>query len=146
MLNETAPPFTLDATSGEKVVLSQLLGSFVVLIFYPANDTPTCNSQLAEMSMNTPEFLKLGAFVYGVNTASIAKSGEYCTRKRLNFPILHDNGGTVAKQYKAFTSWIGLNRRTVVVVDPQGRICFYEKGKPSAEKIIKCIEAHHAAL
>lgn len=146
MLNEQAPEFILQATSGEQVKLVDLQGSFVVLIFYPANDTPTCNSQLAEMSVSTQDLLQRNSLVFGVNTASLAKSGEYCARKRLSFPILADPGGAVAKQYKAFTSWIGMNRRTVVVVGPDGRICFYERGKPPAEKVLKAIDEVHALI
>ena len=140
MLNETAPDFALEATNGEQVKLSSLKGAFVVLVFYPANDTPTCNAQLAEMSLSAQELLARNALVFGVNTASASRSGDYCLRKRLSFPILSDPGGAVARQYKAFTGWIGLNRRTVVVVSPEGSICFYEKGKPPASKILAVID------
>lgn len=140
MHNKPAPDFALDATSGEQIKLKDLLGSFVVLIFYPANDTPVCNSQLSEMSLNTQDLLARNSLVFGVNTAPLAKSGDYCTRRRLSFPILSDPGGQVAKQYKSFTSWIGLNRRTVVIVDPKGNICFFERGNPKPEKILEKID------
>ena len=145
MLNQPAPTFSLEATSGEQIKLENLQGSFVVLIFYPANDTPTCNAQLEEMSMTSQELLTRNTLIFGVNTAPLAKSSDYCLRKRLSFPILNDQGGHVAKLYKASWPWIGLNKRTVVVVGPSGQICFYERGKPPAQKILDCIDQLRAA-
>ncbi len=140
MLGKKAPDFSLESSNGLSVSLDQLRGSFVVLIFYPANDTPTCDRQLAEANLNLQEFLQSNARVFGVNTASTAKQKEYCQRKRLEFPILSDPGGRVARQFKAHTWWLPLNRRTVVVVNPQGNICFYKRGFPTAEEILSAIK------
>lgn len=144
MLNQPAPDFALDATTGQKVHLQDLKGSFVVLIFYPMNDTPTCNKQLAEMSVNLEDFLAVNARVFGVNTAKVEKQVEYCTRKRLEFPILSDPGGQVAKKYKAFMPLFPVNKRTVVVIDPAGKIIFFERGVPNPDKVLKAIRADSA--
>jgi peroxiredoxin Q/BCP len=144
MLGQQAPDFSLDATTGQKVHLADLHGSFVVLIFYPANDTPVCNKQLDEASVSAAQLLQHNARVFGVNTAKVEKSRDYCTRKRLEFPILADPGGTVARKYNAFWGWIAMNRRTVVGIDPDGKIMFFERGTPSGEKIINAIQQHQS--
>ena len=140
MLNQKAPNFTLEATTGQNIVLNDLLGSFVILVFYPANDTPVCDKQLNELSISNELLLEHNARVFGINTASATKSRAYCTRKRLEFPILSDPGGVTAKKYKAYWGWLQINKRTVVVTDPSGLICFYERGTPSPDQVIACIK------
>lgn len=140
MLNQKAPDFTLDASTGHPICLEHLRGQYVVLIFYPANDTPVCNVQLDEMSVNQQQFLERNALVFGVNTASATKHKEYCARKRLEFPILSDPKGETAKKYKAFWGWLNVNKRTVVVIDTVGNICYYERGKPDPSKVLEAID------
>ncbi len=139
MLGQQAPDFSLESTTGQPIGLKDLLGSFVVLIFYPANDTPTCNRQLDEVNENWDDFLQVNARVFGVNTARIEKQKEFCLRRRLQFPILSDPGGTVAKKYKAFLPLFPFNRRTVVAICPRGTILFYERGKPDPQKVLQAI-------
>jgi len=139
MLNDRAPEFELESSTGQFITLSDLHGTFVVLIFYPMNDTPICNRQLSEMSINTKELLQYNARVFGINTASRDKHSQYCIRKRLDFPILSDPGGAIAKKYKAWMNWLPIPKRTVVVIDPDGIICFYKRGAPSPVEVIQAI-------
>jgi peroxiredoxin Q/BCP len=140
MLNTTAPEFSLESSTGHSVTLADLPGMFVILIFYPANDTPTCNRQLDEFSISAEKLLEFNVRVFGVNTASAEKAKEFCLRRRLEFPILSDPGGRVARKYGAQMSWLAWNKRTVVVIDPAGKIIFYERGTPSPEHILQAIE------
>jgi len=146
MLNQPAPEFTLEATTGQNICLKDLHGAFVVLIFYPANDTPICNKQLDDISFTNKDFLALNARVFGVNTASANESRSFCTRRKLEFPILSDPDGVTAKSYKAYMKWFTRNKRVVVAIDPKGMICFYEKGKPAPEKILEAIKEASAKL
>lgn len=142
MLNSEAPDFTLQASTGQSIELSHMRGSYVVLVFYPANNTPTCNSQLDEMSLNLNHFLELNARVFGINTASADRHKEYCSQRRICFPILSDPGGKTAREYKAWWGWLGCNKRTVVVIDPVGKICLFERGKPDPQVVLKSIKDH----
>ncbi|HEY9677392.1 MAG TPA: redoxin domain-containing protein [Drouetiella sp.] len=140
MLNEKAPEFSLESTTGQHITLESLAGSFVVLVFYPQNDSPTCNKQLSDFSLSSGSLLEDNALVFGVNTAPANKSRSYCTRQRLDFPILSDPDGVTAKKYKAFLGWLPFIKRTVVVIDPGGNICFYQRGTPAPENIVTCIK------
>ncbi|MBS2000953.1 MAG: peroxiredoxin family protein [Candidatus Obscuribacterales bacterium] len=146
MLNEKAPDFSLESTTGQDITLSSLAGSYVVLVFYPANDSPTCNKQLSDFSINSTALMETDARVFGVNTAPANKSRSYCTRQRLEFPILSDPGGNTAKKYKAFLGWLPFIKRTVVVIDPAGNICFYERGTPAPESVLECIKQSKLAM
>src|SRR5262245_11542134 len=118
MLNQEAPDFSLESTTGGQVHLKDLRGSYVVLVFYPWNDTPVCNKQLDTMSLNAEELFAHNARVFGVNTAPATKSKEFCLRKKLEFPILSDPGGETAKKYGAYMMWLPWNKRTVLAIDP----------------------------
>ena len=141
MLGQQAPDFALESSTGQPIQLKDLLGSFVVLIFYPANDSPTCNKQLDELNEKWEGFLEVNARVFGINTATIEKQKEFCVRRRLQFPILSDPRGAVAKKYKAFLPLIPFNRRTVVAICPAGKIVFYVRGKPDPFQILAAIKA-----
>lgn len=145
LLNSKAPDFALESTTGQKVRLSDCNGSFVVLVFYPANETPVCNKQLDEMNVSLEEFLKLNARIFGVNTATVEKHKGYCERRRLQFPILSDPGCKVARDYGAQMKWLPIViKRTVVAIDPDGTVCFYKHGKPDPEEVIAAIKSRSA--
>lgn len=139
MLHTKAREFSLLSSTGHQVTLSDLLGSFVLLIFYPANDTPTCSTQLSDMSVNLDKLMELNTRVFGVNTASADKSKDFCVRRRLEFPILSDPGGRVAKTYGAAMGWLPWIKRTVVLICPRGEIIFYEQGVPHPDRVIETI-------
>ncbi len=140
-LNQTAPDFTLQSSTGERISLSELAGDYVVLVFYPKNDTPVCNRQLTDFSDALADLNALGCRVFGINPASAQKHQDFCARKALHFPLLSDPGGEVAKLYKAYMGWLPINKRTVVVIDPSQKICFYERGTPRPEKIANLIQS-----
>ena len=140
MLNTPAPNFSLMASSGKLITLRDLVGQFVVLIFYPVNDSPTCNKQLDDFNLNLDEYVNFGVRVFGVNTAPVDKQRRYCVKRKLDFPILSDPGGVVAKTYGAYRWFFPVNKRTLVVVDPKGLICLYERGIPSADRILAAIK------
>lgn len=143
MLNSKAPDFVLESSTGQKIHLADFHGSFVVLVFYPANETPICNKQLSEMSVSLEEFLAQNARVFGVNTASAEKHKGYCERRRLQFPILSDPGCKVAREYGAQMKWLPMViKRTVVAIDPQGQVCFYKHGKPDPNDVLSVIKHH----
>lgn len=146
MIGTKAPEFSLHGSTGQVVTLSDLSGTYIVLVFYPSNDTPVCDRQLSDLSINAADLLAINTRIFGVNTADENKHREYCTRRQLEFPILSDPRGVTAKKYKAFWGWIGVNRRTVVIIDPRGEICFYSRGNPSSEEIIGRIKSHQASV
>lgn len=144
MLGQQAPDFTLMASSGLPVTLSRLRGQFVLLVFYPINNTPTCTRQLQDFSRMAADFKDVNACVFGVNPASLNKHQAFCSRHNIQIPVLSDTNGTVAKAYHAYYGWFSVNKRTVVVVDPEGTICYYQRGNPNPEDVLHIIQ--HPAL
>ena len=135
MLGSSAPDFSLLASNGNNIRLSSLRPHWVILVFYPINNSPTCNRQLDELSAGGDELFRRGARIFGVNTASVEKQKAYCEKRQLTFPILSDPGGQVARQFRCRFGFFSLNRRTVVVIDPEGKIVFYRRGAPSLSEV-----------
>jgi peroxiredoxin Q/BCP len=124
-----APDFALPDQSGRVHKLADLRGSWVVLYFYPKDDTPGCTMQACAFRDALPSFGDLDAKVLGVSADDEASHKEFATKYGLNFPLLAD----VDRQaIDAYGAW-GLRQRPTgetvegilrisYLIDPQGRI------------------------
>ncbi len=128
-----APDFTLPDQDGNPVTLSGLRGSNVVLVFYPADETPTCRQQLCEFRDDWALVEKKNALVFGVNPGSAASHSRFRNKRAFPFPLLVDEGKHVASLYKASGPIV---RRTVYLIGPDGVIRYSERGKPLPEQVL----------
>lgn len=92
--------------------------------------------------------MAVNARVFGVNTASVEKQKEYCLRRRLEFPILSDPGGKVARLYGATLFGLPLISRTVAVIDPTGIFIFHKRSNspPPNSEMLEAIQNRMAEL
>ena len=81
-----APAFNLMSDSGEKVRLSSLKGSPVVLYFYPRDDTPGCTREACAFRDRSDQLKEHGAVVLGVSTDTIESHQKFRDKFELNFP------------------------------------------------------------
>lgn len=128
-----APDFTLADQDGKKYTLSKLRGKNVVLVFYPADETPTCRKQLCEFRDNWADVKTKNAVVFGVNPGSAASHAKFRENRSFPFPLLVDEGQRVAHLYAAGGLMI---RRTVYLIGPDGVIRFAERGKPEPAGVL----------
>jgi peroxiredoxin Q/BCP len=128
-----APDFTLSDQDGNPVTLSELRGRNVVLVFYPADETPTCRQQLCEFRDQWSLVQSKNAIVFGVNPGSAASHGGFRNNRQFPFPLLVDEGKRVAQIYNAGGPIV---RRTVYLIGPDGVIRYAERGKPSPEHVL----------
>ncbi|MEJ7606754.1 MAG: peroxiredoxin [Bryobacteraceae bacterium] len=128
-----APDFELPDDQGGLVRLSALRGQNVVLVFYPADETPVCRQQLCEFRDRAELALQKHAAVFGLNPGSPGSHAGFRERQRLGFPLLVDRGGKVAKAYNAKSLWI---RRTVYLIGKDGVIRYAKRGKPAVEEVL----------
>jgi peroxiredoxin Q/BCP len=99
---EKAPDFTLQADDGTKVKLKDLQGNFVLLYFYPRDDTPGCTKEACAFRDRSKELRKLGVKVLGVSTDDVASHVKFRDKYELNFPLLADVEHKVAEKYGAW--------------------------------------------
>jgi peroxiredoxin Q/BCP len=137
MIGQPAPEFALVANDGKTYALKDFSGRNVILVFYPINNTPGCNKQLAALRDDQDKFNRTNAQILGVNPAGVDAHQAFCDGFGFKFPILSDPELSVAKAYGAERE--GGNRRTVVVIDPDGRVVFHRYGMPTDDEILKAI-------
>jgi peroxiredoxin Q/BCP len=134
-----APEFSLTAADGRTVRLADYRGkNAVLLVFYPGDHTPICTRQLCEVRDQTSLLADKGIVAFGVNPAPSAMHESFRTAYGLPFPLLTDDKLTVAASYHARLGV--LVRRTVVLIDRDGCIAFFEHGNPPLEEVIASLK------
>jgi peroxiredoxin Q/BCP len=128
-----APDFALPDQDGNVVRLADLRGRNVVLVFYPADDTPTCTKQLCEFRDAWSDAQARNTVVFGVNPASAEKHARFRSKLALPFPILVDAGQNVGSLYHAKFL---VPRRTVYLIGPDGKIRYAKRGKPDPAEVL----------
>ena len=126
--HDEAPDFTLPATGGQDVTLSDLRGAPVVVYFYPRDDTPGCTKEAIGFSERQEEFRAAGAQVLGISRDSIDKHDKFTAKHGLTITLLSDSDGTVCEDYGV---WVEKNmygkksmgiERATFLIDATGRI------------------------
>lgn len=132
-----APDFTLHDQSGAAHTLSDARGSWVLLYFYPKDDTPGCTVEACTIRDQFPKFKKLGITVFGVSVDSEKSHAKFVTKYELPFTLLADVDKKVVRAYGVWGKKKFMGReylgtmRTSFLIDPDGRIAkIYENVKP----------------
>ena len=131
-----APEFTLPDNWGETVSLSGLRGKYVVLVFYPCDDSTTCIKQMCEFRDRWGFMIDYGVEVFGVNPMSQNSHEDFREKYCLPFRLLVDRGQKIAAAYKARGLIV---RRTVYLIGPDGKILFSRRGRPSPIELLEHI-------
>ena len=118
-IDAPAPDFTLPTNSGDgEVSLTDYLGEWVVLYFYPRDFTPGCTLEAQRFQRDLAEYRSRNAQIVGVSADDVRSHEEFCESEALEFPLLSDTDGAVSK---AYGSWIKpMSRRHTYLIDPEG--------------------------
>lgn len=100
-INTVAPDFSLLDQDDNLQTLSQRHGRWVVLYFYPKDDTPGCTKEACAIAEVYEEFSKLGVEVFGVSMDSPASHAKFASKYNLPFRLLSDTEGKVIESYEA---------------------------------------------
>ncbi len=135
-----APAISAPDQNGINHQLADYLGKWVLLYFYPRDNTPGCTAEACAMRDNYPHFSKSEIVILGVSTDSVASHDKFVQKFNLPFTLLSDSDKKIVKAYEAN----GLFKRVSYLIDPAGKIAkVYEKVKPAehAEEVLRDIEA-----
>ena len=133
MVGSVAPDFTLPDDSGHNVSLTSLHGRNVLLVFYPADNTPGCTKQLCQLRDNWDRLRSTGVAVFGINPQSADSHTSFRKKQKLPFPLLVDKGQKVAELYHANGLFV---KRTVYLIGPDGKIRFGRRGMPTPDQVL----------
>ncbi len=120
-IGDTAPELKLKDQHGNLVFLRDYAGRWVVLYFYPKDDTPGCTREACNFRDESERLAPFNAQVLGVSVDSRESHESFARKFRLNFPILADPTKKVARAYGAL-AFYRLARRMTFIIDPQGKI------------------------
>src|SRR5882762_10569201 len=120
----TAPEFTLASQEGSSVSLKDYRGSWVVLYFYPKDQTPGCTREAHNFQVDQPKYAERHAVVLGVSVDSVDSHKKFCAKEGLNFKLLADTDGKVSKTYGSLTNLgvVKFAARHTFLIDPSGKV------------------------
>ncbi len=138
-VGERAPDFELPDQSGRTIRLSDYAGKrWVVLYFYPKDDTPGCTKEACSFRDNLNQLQSLNAAVLGVSVDDVRSHAKFAEKFELNFPILSDSRYEVCEAYGTLTRFMGIKlaHRTTFIIDPEGIVRrVFPKVKPQDHAI-----------
>ena len=141
-----APDFTLAGQDGKNHKLSDYRGQWVLIYFYPNDDTPGCTKEACAIRDMMPNFKKLGLKVFGISINDVKSHKKFAKKYDLPFTLLADPEKKVLKKYNVWGEKKFMGReymgtlRTSFLIDPKGKIAkIYQKVKPEihAEEILE---------
>jgi len=123
-VGDDAPTFTLPDSLGNQVSLNDYKGKWVVLYFYPKDDTPGCTTEACHFRDDFKSLEAIGAKVVGVSIDDSFSHKKFAEKYNLPFPLLSDASGEVASRYGALNNFlvIKLAKRYTYLINPQGKI------------------------
>ena len=130
MLKEKAkaPSIKLSSTNSGKFNLKNSFGNFVIIYFYPKDDTPGCTLETNDFNKLLPHFRKLNCEVYGISKDSIDTHNKFKKKYKIKFDLLSDIDKKVLKKYKVWRKKKFMGRefmgiiRSTFLIDKKGRI------------------------
>jgi thioredoxin-dependent peroxiredoxin len=132
------PNFSLPNQDGKIMKLSDFAGSWLVVYFYPKDDTPGCTIQGKAMTATKADFDAAGIKVVGVSADDVASHKDFCNKFAFSIDLLADTDSSLMKSLGlGEAEWKGMKfwERTSFVVDPKGIIAkVYEKVNPQGHE------------
>lgn len=144
-VGQSAPDFKLQDQHRKWHSLDQYKGKWVVLYFYPKDNTPGCTQEANQFKMLYPEFLKSNAVVLGVSLDDISSHQKFSEKLGLPFPILADDQGQLAGKFGIVIN-LGITKiakRESFLINPQGAIIYHYSSvntQTHAEQVLKDIQ------
>jgi peroxiredoxin Q/BCP len=145
-VGDKAPDFCLPNQDNEEICLRDFAGSWVVLYFYPKDNTPGCTTEALDFTALKSEFEKEGATILGVSPDSVKRHQNFITKKELQITLLSDEDKEIAKKYGVWQlkkmygkEYMGIVRSTFLI-DPDGNIAEIwtkVKVKDHAKKVLE---------
>jgi peroxiredoxin Q/BCP len=119
-----APDFSLPSQEGSTVSLKDYRGKWVVLYFYPKDQTGGCTREAHNFEVDQPKYMAHNAVVLGVSVDSVDSHKKFCAKEGLNFKLLADTEHKVTDSYGSLTNLVlvKIAARHTFLIDPSGKI------------------------
>ena len=127
-LKTIAPSFNLKSTNDDFYSLKDSLGKYVVLYFYPKDDTPGCTIETNDFNKLLPKFKKLNCNIFGISKDDLKSHHKFKEKFKIKFDLLSDVELNILKKYKVWAKKKFMGRefmgivRTTFLINPNGKI------------------------
>ena len=145
-----APNFSLPSTAKNKFFLKDLLGKYIVIYFYPKDDTPGCTIETNDFNKLLPKFKKLNCEVFGISKDDIKTHDKFRNKYKIKFDLLSDEKIEVLKKYKVWGKKKFMGRefkgiiRSTFLIDKKGKILKIWKDvkvKKHADNVLETLQS-----
>ena len=127
-INTKAPSLNLSSTSGNSYSLKDSIGKYVILYFYPKDDTPGCTIETNDFNKLLNKFKKLNCDVFGISKDDLKSHNKFKEKYKIKFDLLADDEIKIVKSYKVWAKKKFMGRefmgviRSTFLIDPKGKI------------------------
>jgi peroxiredoxin Q/BCP len=152
-IGSRAPSFSLPDQNGKIHSLKDYAGSWLLLYFYPKDDTPGCTTEACSLRDNFPKFKKMQATVIGISIDPVKKHAKFVQKYDLPYTLLSDEKKELVNKYGVWSLKKFMGReymgtlRWSFLIDPHGKIAkIYEGVKPAlhAEEVLRDLKELNA--
>ena len=147
--NSKAPNFKLPSSNNKNFEINKSLDQYLVIYFYPRDNTPGCTSEAKDFSKLYKEFKKLNCEIFGISKDSVESHKKFISKFKIPFQLLSDEKITALKKYGAWgeksmygKKFMGI-KRTTVLISPKGKIIKIwnnVKVKDHAKEVLSCLK------
>ena len=129
-LGDPAPNTTFPLTNGENAQLSDYLGQWVVLYFYPKSDTPGCTKQACSLRDDYSQLDELNAIVLGASVDTVDDQQKFRSKYELPFELIADKDKSLAGDFDVLMLGKMMAKRKTFIINPEGKIAhIFEKAQ-----------------
>lgn len=123
-VGEMAPDFAAPSQDGSLVSLKDFRGHWVVLYFYPKDETPGCTIEAHNFQRDLEKYEQANAVIVGVSVDSAGSHRDFCAKQGLKFKLIADTEGKVSREYGSLMNLVVLKMaaRNTFLIDPEGKI------------------------
>ncbi len=148
-VGQLAPDFSLSDQNQQLKTLNKIQGQWLVLYFYPKDETPGCIAEACSFRDNLVAIQSINTVVWGISVDDVQSHAQFAQKHKLPFTLLSDPDGKVAKQYGSLLNMFifKVAKRHSFIIDPQGRIAkIYREVSPKQHvaQIIKDLKSLQA--
>ena len=147
--NSKAPNFKLPSSNNKNFEINKSFDQYLVIYFYPRDNTPGCTSEAKDFSKLYKEFKKLNCDIFGISKDSVDSHKKFISKFKIPFQLLSDEKIVALKKYGAWgeksmygKKFMGI-KRTTVLINPKGKIIKIwnnVKVKDHAKEVLSCLK------
>jgi peroxiredoxin Q/BCP len=147
--NSKAPNFKLPSSNNKDFEINKNLDQYLIIYFYPRDNTPGCTNEAKDFSKLYKEFKKLNCEIFGISKDSIESHKKFIGKFKIPFQLLSDEKIIVLKKYGAWgeksmygKKFMGI-KRTTVLINQKGKIIKIwnnVKVKDHAKEVLSCLK------